>query len=84
MSDVAGRVIHMPLPADLLDLEHAWPRHSGAKEDAIIRQLGLTVPRYYVLLRRAAESIEGQAHDAVTAHRVARHAEVQRRCHHGG
>jgi hypothetical protein len=35
-----------------------------------IRDRGLTPARYYVLLRRAAASLEGQAHDALTAHRV--------------
>ncbi|MCC2033050.1 DUF3263 domain-containing protein [Microbacterium sp. BWT-G7] len=56
---------------ELLDFERAWPRHSGAKEVAI-RAHGLTPARYYVLLRRAAVSHEGQAHDAVTAHRIIR------------
>jgi hypothetical protein len=56
---------------ELLDFERAWPRHSGAKETAI-RGKGLTPTRYYVLLRRAASSHEGQAHDAITAHRILR------------
>lgn len=56
---------------ELLDFESAWPRHSHAKELAI-RARGLTPARYYVLLRRAASSLEGQAHDAITAHRVTR------------
>lgn len=54
---------------DLLDFERVHPRHTGAKEIAI-RARGLTPARYYALLHRAAASIEGQAHDAVTAHRV--------------
>ncbi|WP_292870833.1 MULTISPECIES: DUF3263 domain-containing protein [Bacteria] len=54
----------------MLDFEQAWPRHSGRKEEAIRRHLGVTPVRYYVLLRRAAASLEGQAHDAITAHRV--------------
>ncbi|WP_249353716.1 DUF3263 domain-containing protein [Microbacterium sp. 2FI] len=58
----------------MLDFEQAWPRHSGAKEEAIIRQLGMKPARYYQLLRRAAASMEGQAHDALTAHRVLRRA----------
>lgn len=56
---------------DLLDFERAWPRHSHAKEIAI-RAHGLKPARYYQLLRRAAASHEGQAHDAHTAHRVSR------------
>lgn len=57
---------------ELLDFEAAWPRHCGAKETAIIRELGMKPARFYVLLRRAARSIEGQAHDPITAHRVVR------------
>ncbi|MGN6219522.1 MAG: DUF3263 domain-containing protein [Microbacterium sp.] len=56
----------------MLDFERAWPRHTGAKEEAIIRQLGVKPARYYQLLQRAAASLEGQAHDAITAHIVAR------------
>lgn len=56
---------------DLLDFERAWPRHTGRKEIAI-RERGLTPARYYVLLRRAAASLEGQQHDGITAHRVLR------------
>lgn len=70
MSDATQRVIPMPF-AQLLDFERAHPRHSHAKELAI-RARGLTPARYYQLLHRAARSHEGQAHDAITAHRVAR------------
>lgn len=55
---------------ELLDFERAWPRHSGAKENAIIDELGMKPARYYAMLHRAAASHEGQAHDALTAHRV--------------
>ena len=54
---------------ELLDFERAWPRHSHAKEIAI-RGRGITPARYYQLLHRAAASLEGQAHDALTARRV--------------
>lgn len=33
-------------PAVLLDFERAWPRHSGAKENAIIDVLGIRPARY--------------------------------------
>lgn len=59
--------------ADLLDFERTWPRHSHAKENAI-RARGLTPARYYQLLQRAAISLDGQAHDAITAHRLTRAA----------
>lgn len=64
---VVADLIHRMGTGDLLDFERAWPRHSHAKEVAI-RQRGLTPARYYQLLRRAAASLEGQAHDAITAH----------------
>lgn len=56
--------------AQLLDFEARWPRNSGRKETVIISELGLAPARFYVLLRRAAVSLEGQAHDAITARRV--------------
>lgn len=61
-----------PTASELLDFERAWPRHSGRKETAIIEVLGLAPARYYILLHRAAVSMEGQAHDPITAHRVNR------------
>jgi hypothetical protein len=60
----------MPTPQQLLDFEALHPRHSGWKEEAIRRELGVTPARYYQLLGRAAESIEGMEHDAVTSRRV--------------
>lgn len=59
-------------PAALLDFEATHPKHTSWKESAIRDELGLTPARYYVLLRRAAVSLEGQSADAVTAHRVLR------------
>jgi hypothetical protein len=59
---------------ELLDFERTWPRHCHAKENAI-RDRGLTPARYYQLLHRAAGSLEGMAHDAITA------AHVRRRVH---
>jgi hypothetical protein len=38
----------------------------------IRRELGVTPARYCQLLMRAAVSIEGQAHDPITAHRIIR------------
>ena len=62
----------MPTYPELLDFEARWPRHSGAKEEAIIRRFGINPPRFYQLLYRAVSSTEGLAHDPVTAHRVIR------------
>jgi hypothetical protein len=78
MSVTYRRVIPMPSDqpaptfAELLEFEARWPRHSGHKESAVIDELKLMPGRYYVLLLRAASSLEGQQHDAVTAHRVLR------------
>ena len=69
MSDPHGRVEAMS-PDKLLTFEHSWPQHSGHKETAIRRELGITPARYYVLLHRAARSIEGMAADPITARRV--------------
>lgn len=77
MSVAGRRVIHMPTiteptVAELLNFEARWPRHSGYKEAAIIDDFAVAPARYYVLLRRAASCLEGQAHDPFTAHRVLR------------
>lgn len=62
----------MPTYPELLDFEARWPRHSGAKEEAIIRRFGINPPRFYQLLHRAADDRDGLAHDPVTAYRVIR------------
>lgn len=61
-------------PDALLDFERAHPRHTGAKEEAIIRDLGLKPTRYYKLLHRAAGTLEGLAHDPFAARRILRSA----------
>lgn len=57
-------------PQRLLDFEATHPRHTPAKEQRIRDELGITEVRYYVLLARAAESMEGIAYDPITARRV--------------
>lgn len=64
----------MPTVPELLDFESRWPAHSGAKEEVIRGELRVTPARFYQLLARAASSVEGQAYDPVTAHRVLRAA----------
>lgn len=56
----------------LLSFEAAHPRHTGDKEELVRMHLGVPPARYYQLLHRAAASMEGQAFDPVTAHRVTR------------
>lgn len=54
----------------LLDFEARWPRHTAAKDNRIRDELGITPARFYQQLHRAARSIEGQAHDPITSHRL--------------
>lgn len=65
-------------PQELLDFEATHPGHSGAKEQAISDTFGINEVRYYVLLARAAESMEGIAHDPITARRVRERADRSR------
>ena len=65
--------------ATLLAFEAANPGWSSNKEMRIRHELGITPPRYVVLLERAAASREGQAADPVTAHRVTNYVPSRRR-----
>lgn len=64
----------MPTPtiAQLLDFEAAHPDIRGEVDGLIRRELGITPARYCQLLMRAAVSLEGQAYDPITAHRIIR------------
>lgn len=57
-------------PAQLLDFEARHPERTRSKESAIRRELGISPARYWVLLHRAAQSLEGWEHDPITAKRV--------------
>lgn len=72
MSEVIVMMIHMPTVPQLVDFAHRHPNIRGNVEERIRTELGVTPARYCVLLERAAASLEGQAHDAITAHRVLR------------
>lgn len=69
MSVARCRVESVP-PEALLEFAAAWPRHNGIKDLAIRRDLGITPPRFYQLLGRAAKAVEGIAADPRTARRV--------------
>lgn len=56
----------------LLDFAARYPRVRGEVEETIRRELGVTPARYCQLLHRAAATMEGQAHDPITAHRILR------------
>ncbi|WP_294978329.1 DUF3263 domain-containing protein [uncultured Microbacterium sp.] len=66
----------MPAPTvqQLLDFEAAHADGRGDVEGDIRHTLGIPPARYFQLLMRAAATIEGQAHDAITAHRILRRA----------
>lgn len=60
----------MPTPAELLAFEGEWPKWSSRKDEAIRARFHIPPARYFVLLRRAAESMEGQAAEPHVAHRI--------------
>ncbi|HZU93214.1 MAG TPA: DUF3263 domain-containing protein [Microbacterium sp.] len=56
----------------ILALETAWPRHSGAKEEVIRAQLGMSAARYYQLLGRLIDSDEALRYDPMLIGRLRR------------
>lgn len=57
-------------PAQLLDFEHQHPTPTPEKHATIRHEHGISEIRYYVLLERAANSIDGIQHDPITARMV--------------
>lgn len=66
-------------PTQLLAFETRWPQHTPAKTAAIREHLRLTEVRYYVLLHRAARSVEGIRTHPHTARMVRERAENRAR-----
>lgn len=56
----------------ILALETAWPRHGGAKEEAIRTQLGMSAARYYQLLGRLIDSEAALEYDPMLVRRLRR------------
>ncbi|WP_217181949.1 DUF3263 domain-containing protein [Streptomyces sp. AC495_CC817] len=56
----------------ILAMETAWPRHSGAKEEVIRAQLGMSAARYYQLLGRLIESEVALEYDPLLIGRLRR------------
>lgn len=56
----------------ILALETLWPRHSGAKEEVIRAQLGMSAVRYYQLLGRLIESEAALEYDPMLVRRLRR------------
>lgn len=74
----------MPVPsltrrdAEILAFEAEWPRHSGAKEEAIRAQLGLSPARFYQLLGRIIDTESALAHDPLLVGRLRRIRDTRR------
>ncbi|MGL3150957.1 DUF3263 domain-containing protein [Microbacterium sp. A82] len=56
----------------ILALESAWPRHGGAKEEAIRAKLGMSPARYYQLLGRLIDTEQALDHDPLLVRRLRR------------
>lgn len=56
----------------ILALEAAWPRHGGAKEEVIRRELGMSPARYYQLLGRLIDTEQALQHDPLLIRRLRR------------
>lgn len=63
----------------MLDLERAWWRRPGSKDQAVLEQLGLSSTRYHQLLNRLIDREEALAHDPVTVSRLRRLREERAR-----
>lgn len=59
-----------PTLAQLLDVERDHPRHTGRKDEAIRRGLGITPARYYQLLHRAIQEPDAAAADPILVGRL--------------
>ncbi|KAA9085379.1 DUF3263 domain-containing protein [Microbacterium radiodurans] len=65
----------------LLDFEARWNGHSGAKEEAVRSDLGLTPARYYQLLGRLIETADAVAAEPLLVHRLRRLRDAGERSH---
>lgn len=59
-------------PLELLDFEEAWPRWSGAKDEAIRARFDISPARYFQLLHRAINADEAVAARPMLVHRLRR------------
>ncbi len=62
----------------MLDFEARWLRHSGAKEEAIRAELGVTPARYYQLLTRLIDTVPALEHDPLLVGRLRRARDAHR------
>lgn len=61
-----------PTERAILEMERRTYRHAGAREQAIVAELGMTPTRYYQMLNRLLDDEAALAHDPVTVHRLRR------------
>lgn len=61
----------------ILEFEHEWWRHGGAKEEAIRRDFGVSPARYYQLLNALIDSPAAIAHDPMLVRRLQRIRETR-------
>jgi len=66
-------------PAQLLDFERQHPHATPDKHARIRHEHGISEIRYYVLLERAATSIDGITADPITARLVRERIEARAR-----
>lgn len=62
---------------DILGFEHRWLRQTGAKEEAIRVQFGLSAARYYQVLNNLLDSPAALVHDPVLVNRLQRLQDVR-------
>lgn len=56
----------------ILDFERQWWKYSGAKEEGIREQFGLSATRYYQLLNQLIDSPDALVHDPLLVKRLRR------------
>lgn len=64
--------------ADVLAFEKRWWKHQGAKEQAMLDELGLSVPRYYQLLGAVMDKPEALQTDPVLVNHLRRQRQLRR------
>ncbi|MGO1267349.1 MAG: DUF3263 domain-containing protein, partial [Microbacterium gubbeenense] len=65
MSDTTATTV-----AELLSFEARWPGNSGAKEEAIRAELGITPAHYYARLDRAIDTAPAAEFDPILTRRL--------------
>lgn len=56
----------------ILEFEHRWVEHTGAKDQAIRDQFGFSSARYYQVLNTLIDSAAALAHDPMLVRRLMR------------